>query len=89
MFERRGNKYTGKANRPVIMGKAVGKSFLMRAITDEDWRIRRGAATALGNLKEPWAIKLLIVSLQDSISNVRKVSAVALDKMKWNPKSIQ
>ena len=55
-----------------------GISPLISALKDEDWRIRWGAAYALGEIKDPRAVEPLIQALKDDDSNVREKAAWAL-----------
>lgn len=56
--------------------RAVPK--LLEALTDDDWRIRMHAAEALGEIKDPAAVKPLAERLTDSEWPVRRASAEAL-----------
>ncbi|MCD6493385.1 MAG: HEAT repeat domain-containing protein [Archaeoglobaceae archaeon] len=55
-----------------------GISPLISALKDEDWRIRWGAAYALGEIKDPRAVEPLIQALKDEDSGVRCAAANAL-----------
>jgi HEAT repeat protein len=52
--------------------------FLMDILKGEKWQRRRGAAWALGELKEPAAVPGLVEALRDENENVRREAAYAL-----------
>jgi HEAT repeat protein len=51
---------------------------LLKSLQDTDWFVRRGAAEALGTMRDPAAVPGLLGSLKDDDSDVRWVSARAL-----------
>ena len=59
-----------------------GLSQAIAALQDPDSDTRQYAATALGNVKDPSAVKPLIAKLKDSNANVRRIAAWALGEIK-------
>jgi len=54
---------------------------LREAMKDKDVEIRKAAALALGNIKDPAAVPPLIEALEDNDPQVRKYAAEALEKI--------
>ena len=54
---------------------------LIKALNDEDWHVRSGAAEALGEIGDRRAVEPLIEALKDEDGGVRKDAADALGKM--------
>lgn len=63
---------------------------LIAALKDKDWNIRKGAASALGDIKDPRAIEPLIATLKDKNQNVpvRMMVAKALGRTK-DPRAVE
>lgn len=59
-----------------IGAPAVGP--LIAALEDANWRVRKGAAEALGQIGDPRAVKRLTAALKDEHSGVRQAAAEAL-----------
>jgi energy-coupling factor transporter ATP-binding protein EcfA2 len=55
--------------------------YLRQVLKDEDWRIRRAAAEALGQIGDPQATPALIQALQDEEWLVRQAAAEALGQI--------
>ena len=53
----------------------------IKALGDEDWRVRMEAALVLGNIGDPRAVEPLIQALGDKSGSVRRVAAGALGKI--------
>jgi len=51
------------------------------ALKDSDWMVRQAAAYALGEIKDPRAVKPLISALNDSHWSVRQAAAEALKEI--------
>jgi HEAT repeat protein/beta-lactamase regulating signal transducer with metallopeptidase domain len=60
---------------------------LIAALKDSDVKVRRAAASSLGNLEDPRSVPALIEALRDSDSEVRACAAEALGDME-DPRSI-
>ncbi len=76
-------KYLTKVFFPFLfksISELKGISPLISALKDEDWRIRWGAAYALGEIKDPRAVEPLIQALKDEDWYVRLRAANALTK---------
>ena len=58
------------------------------ALKDSDWMVRQAAAYALGEIKDPRAVKPLISALNDSHWSVRQAAAEALGKIK-DPRAVE
>ena len=54
---------------------------LSRALKDSDWRVRKTAAWALGEIEDPSAIDELRAAADDSNSEVRRAVAHALREL--------
>ena len=52
-----------------------------RALKDDDWRVRRTAAWALGEIEDPGAIHELRAAAGDSNSEVRRAVSLALREL--------
>lgn len=66
------------------MGKRAAPAvpFLIDALKDEDKDVRKNAACALGEIKDPRAIEPLIAALKDKDDNLRRRVPIALGKIK-------
>ena len=53
----------------------------IKALGDEDWRVRMEAAVALGNIGDPRAVEPLTRAPRDENQYVRRVAAGALGKI--------
>ena len=58
---------------------------LIAALKDGDSDVRKAAAEALGEIKDPRAVEPLIAALKDEYSYVRQAAAEALDHLGWKP----
>jgi len=54
---------------------------LIKALKDEDWRVRSHAADDLGEIKDVRAVEPLIQVLKDKDPDVRSIAAKALKKI--------
>jgi HEAT repeat protein len=54
---------------------------LIQALNDGDWRVRWGAARALGEIKDKRAVVPLNQALKDENSEVRMVAAISIEKI--------
>ena len=78
--------YGRKAGAPASGGSAaelepvIGEGDLFAALADDDWRVQRHAARALGLVGES-AVKPLVAKLQDADRSVRRWAAVALGEI--------
>ena len=57
----------------------------IKALRDENWRVREKAAEALGKSGDARAIEPITAMLQDSVKDVRQAAAKALDRLGWHP----
>jgi len=55
---------------------------LIAALDDDDWRIRRGAAAALGDIDDPGSVDALIRALDDAREEVREQARKALGSIR-------
>src|SRR5438309_523239 len=69
------------------IGAAAGER-LVAALRDERWRVREGAAKALGLIKDRRAVDGLIAALRDRDGSVRTIAAEALGRI-GDPKAIK
>src|SRR5712692_3947016 len=69
------------------IGAAAGER-LVAALRDERWRVREGAAKALGLIKDRRAVDGLIAALRDRDGSVRTIAAEALGRI-GDPKTIK
>jgi len=60
----------------------------IKALGDEDWRVRMEAAVALGNIGDPRAVEPLIRALGDKDWRVRMEAAVALGNI-GDPRAVE
>src|SRR4029453_13689344 len=60
---------------------------LIGALKDSDVKVRRAAASSLGNLQDPRSVPALIEALRDTDSEVRACAADALGNME-DPREI-
>jgi hypothetical protein len=70
------------------IAKVLGMRPLISALKDEDRDVRRVAAGALGELKDPRAVEPLISALKDENRDVRRVAAGALGELK-DPRAVE
>ncbi|NVM21382.1 MAG: HEAT repeat domain-containing protein [Desulfobacterales bacterium] len=77
--------------QPVEILAKVGKpaaEHLIAALKDNDPLVRRHAAQALGEIKEPRAVKPLVAALKDTNSLIRRHAVKALGKIK-DPRAVK
>jgi vesicle coat complex subunit len=74
----------GKISFSAAIAKVLGMPPLISALKDEDGDVRRAAAGALGELKDPRAVEPLISALKDENVSVREAAAASLEEI--NPK---
>jgi HEAT repeat protein len=55
---------------------------LVAALGDGDWRVRRGAAAALGEIGDPGSVDALIEALDDGREEVRQAAREALGSIR-------
>ena len=67
-----------KARQALVAMKQNAVAPLVKALQNPDWRIRWGAAMALGQIGDPSAADALIKSLEDELAGVRWLAAEAL-----------
>jgi HEAT repeat protein len=65
----------------VPRGESHGRAALVRALGDDEWRIRRVAAEGLGRRSSPADVRPLLAALEDSRPEVRQEAAVALGRL--------
>lgn len=71
----------------VTLGAPAG-ARLVAALRDERWRVREGAAKALGLIRDRRAVDGLIAALKDRDGSVRTIAAEALGRI-GDPKAIK
>ena len=67
-----------KGRQALVAMKQNAVAPLVKALQNPDWRIRWGAAMALGQIGDPSAADALIKSLEDELAGVRWLAAEAL-----------
>jgi hypothetical protein len=67
-----------KARQALVAMKQDAVAPLVKALQNPDWRIRWGAAMALGQIGDPSAADALVRSLEDELAGVRWLAAKAL-----------
>lgn len=71
-----------------MIDKRNTKGLIKALSSDKDFYIRKAAAEALGTLKDPYALEVLINALDDVSSRVREAAVVALGELK-DPRAVE